>query len=57
MTARLLLCLLLSGCASDRYLTPAEDETMRKNCEPMGCTIIPTPLWEQVKKLLGVQDI
>lgn len=54
MTARLLLLLLLSGCASTRYLTAEEDANMRKACEAQGCAIIPYPLWLQVEKMLGV---
>lgn len=55
-TAIVSLC-FLTGCASERYLTAEEDANMRKACEKVGCTIIPTPLWDQVKKILGMQDI
>lgn len=57
MSARLLLLLILSGCASDRYLSSEEDAAMRKACEEQGCVILPVPLWEQVKRMLGVVDI
>lgn len=53
---KLLLVLALSGCANDRYLTSEEDTAMRKACE-QGCVTIPLPLWEQVRRLLGIQDI
>lgn len=53
----LLLCVLLSGCASDRYLSRDEEDMMRKSCEVHGCTVIPSPLWEQIKRLLGVEAI
>jgi hypothetical protein len=56
MGARLLLCLALAGCASDRYLSAEEDADMRRACEAQGCTIIPTPLWEQFKRALGVEE-
>lgn len=51
------LCLLLTGCASERYLTAQEDADLRKACEERGCVIIPSDLWGQVKRLLGMQDI
>lgn len=54
MGARLLLILLLSGCASDRYLTKDQDDEMRRSCEPEGCAIVPNPLWKQIEYLLGV---
>jgi hypothetical protein len=57
VNARLLLCLMLTGCASDRYLSEQEDADMRKACEAQGCTIVPTPLWEQLKRALGVVEI
>jgi hypothetical protein len=57
MGARLLLCLLLAGCASERYLSAEEDADMRKACETHGCTIVPTPLWDQLKRALGITEI
>lgn len=57
MIGRLLLCLLLSGCASDRYLSAGEDANMRAACEAKGCAIVPLDVWRQVEKLLGFTDI
>lgn len=44
----ILLCLLLAGCANGRYLTPQEDADMRKNCEKVGCTVVPNPILLQL---------
>lgn len=46
----LLILLLLTGCASDRYLTEAEDAKMRETCEAAGCVTVPLPLMEQLLK-------
>lgn len=48
----LLVVLLLSGCAQDRYLTKEADATMRERCEPGGCVVIPRQLWQQIETLL-----
>lgn len=47
-----LLALLLAGCASPRYLTQAEDASLRETCEKDGCTLVPTPLWDEIKAIL-----
>lgn len=47
----------LSGCAEDRWLTKEEDAQMRSICEPVGgCALIPNPMWEQIKRVLGIVD-
>lgn len=43
---------LLQGCASDRYLTEEQDAELRKVCEAQGCTMVPTPLWQQIEAWL-----
>lgn len=51
----LLLLLLLTGCASDRYFTAEEDQKARETCEATGCVIVPIPLMtELLKRLRGV---
>lgn len=53
MSVRLLLLLMLSGCASDRYLSVKDDADIQEKCEPQGCAIIPLPLWRKIEQLLG----
>ena len=48
----LLLCLVLAGCATDRYLTEAEDAALREKCEPQGCAAVPIPIWQKIEQLL-----
>lgn len=49
----ILLCLTLLGCADDRYLTKQEDADMRKNCERVGCAIVPVPIFRQLLDRIG----
>lgn len=44
--------LFLPGC-SGRYLTEEQDAAMRDACEKHGgCTVLPRPVWEQIKDIL-----
>lgn len=45
--------LLMPACASDRYLSEAEDADMRAKCEKTNCVVIPGYLWEQIKAVLS----
>jgi len=47
-----LVLLLLTGCASDRWLSKEEDAEMRKNCEPKGCACMPNDQWRAIEELL-----
>lgn len=50
----LILLLLLTGCASERYFTAEEDAKAKEICQ-QGCTIVPNPLMEQIlNRLRGV---
>jgi len=42
------------GCA-DRYLTEEQDAEMRNICETAGCTVIPNPIWFQIRDILKRQ--
>lgn len=45
--------IFLPGCASDRYLTEEQDAAMRDACQRHGgCTVLPRPVWEQIKDIL-----
>lgn len=48
------LIILMPGCASDRYLTEAEDAELRAKCEPHPghCVAVPTPIWRKIEQLL-----
>ena len=48
------LIILMPGCASDRYLTAAEDAELRAKCEPHPghCVAIPYPIWQRIEQLL-----
>ena len=46
------LIILMPGCASDRYLTAAEDAELRAKCEKHDCAIVPMPLWRQIEQLI-----
>ena len=41
-----------TGCASERYLTEEQDAEMRASCEEHGCTVIPNPIWFQMREAL-----
>ena len=43
---------VLSGCAEQRFLTKEQDEQFREQCADHGCTLIPTPQWEMIEKVL-----
>ena len=47
------LIILMPACASDRYLTAAEDAELRARCEPHPghCVAIPMPIWKQIELL------
>ena len=50
------IVLILSGCASTRYLSEEEDAKMREICEDKangGCAVVPGNVWKSVEKLLG----
>lgn len=54
------LCLALAllaplyGCA-ERYLSKEQDDEMRSLCEQQGgCTVVPTPMWKQIERILGI---
>jgi hypothetical protein len=51
-----MLLLSLGGCAEDRWLTKEEDAEMRQNCEATGCVAVPVPLWNQIKRTLGLVE-
>lgn len=57
VSARLLLCLMLSGCANDRYLTSEQDKELRGVCETEGCVIVPLPQWRLFEKILRGAEI
>ena len=42
---------LSTGCTS-RYLTQEQDDEFRAHCEAQGCTVVPNPIMEQIKRLL-----
>lgn len=45
----------LAGCAEDRYLSKEQDAEMRGLCEQQGgCTVLPTPMWKQIERILGI---
>jgi hypothetical protein len=48
----IVLVLLVSGCASERYLTAEQDAEFRTNCEPNGCTVLPNPVWQRIEMIL-----
>jgi hypothetical protein len=50
----LVLVLLLSACASPRYLTEEQDAQMRAVCEsdPNGCIAMPASVWLQIERAL-----
>jgi hypothetical protein len=50
----LLIAALFScaGCSSNRYLTEEQDAELRAGCEEHGCTIIPNPIWFQIREIL-----
>lgn len=45
-----------AGCTStppyERYMTDEQDAEMRESCEPHGCTVIPNPIWFQMREIL-----
>ena len=43
----LLLCLLLAGCATPRYLTEEQDKETYEACKT-GCALVPTDVWNQI---------
>jgi hypothetical protein len=51
LAAVLFLGFSLTGCAEQRFMTKEQDEEMRAACE-VGCEVIPSPLWQQILKLL-----
>ena len=48
----LVIALLVTACASDRYLSKSEDTELRAKCEATGCAVIPMPLWQRIEKLI-----
>jgi hypothetical protein len=42
----------LPGCASERFLTEEQDAEMKASCEEHGCTVIPNPIWFQMREAL-----
>jgi hypothetical protein len=46
---------VLSGCASDRFVTKEQDDEIRKRCE-QGCAIVPLPAWRQIERALGINE-
>jgi hypothetical protein len=46
------LIILMPACASDRYLTAAEDAALRAKCEATDCAIVPMPLWIQIQQFI-----
>ncbi len=45
------LGIFLPGC-STRYLTEEQDFDLRESCEKQGCTVVPTPLWNDIREIL-----
>jgi hypothetical protein len=41
-----------TGCASERFLTEEQDAEMKASCEEHGCTVIPNPIWFQMREIL-----
>ena len=50
----LLLVLLLSGCATQRYLSEEEDQQMREACDKTGCVTMPVPVFQELLKRRGI---
>lgn len=51
--ASIVLALMLTGCATEeRYLTAEQDAKMREICEPAGCEVVPSPVWQQIERIL-----
>jgi hypothetical protein len=51
-----MLLLSLGGCAEDRWLTKEEDAELREKCEATGCAMVPMPMWDQIKRILGISE-
>lgn len=49
-----LLLLLLSGCATERYLSAEEDQQMKEACV-QGCTVVPNNVLLELLKRRGVE--
>lgn len=50
----LLILLLLTGCAQDRYLSAQEDAQMKADCEPVGgCVYMPSQIWQRIQAILN----
>lgn len=53
----MILLVLGTGCASQRFLTAEQDKELRDACEVKGCAIIPNDvLMEFLKMLEGVRS-
>lgn len=51
----LILCLALSGCATERYMTLEQDAEFKANCEQAGCVVVPVPIMMQLlERLKGI---
>ncbi len=44
------------GCAEDRWLTKEQGAEFRKTCEKTGCPVIPDPVWDEIKRRLGLTE-
>lgn len=46
----------LVGCAQEkRHLTAEQDAEFAKGCAEQGCVVVPTPIWRQIEKALGLR--
>jgi hypothetical protein len=58
LAALIVLFTLLANCVAkparsvepERYLTTEQDATLRRQCEPFGCVIVPTPIWRELRE-------
>lgn len=41
-----------SGCATERLLTPEQEEEMRKTCAEAGCAVVDKRVWHQIQEIL-----
>jgi len=50
----LLLLLLLTGCATDRYLTKEEDAALKQACAPANdCVILRAEQWRLIQEFIA----
>ena len=49
-----LLLLLLTGCATDRYLTKEEDAALKQACAPANdCVILRAEQWRLIQEFIA----